>query len=260
MTDTKEAATAYASNRPFNSFAQKRYYDTHFVGDCKAVNDNKAALAEQKARDIAYSEKFIPDEKEALKLLFPTCIDVEFVKEREDQFKGKDYIVTYTEPRTGAILKASVDAKRQKAGTCKYWRDKKVPELTFEILNNGGKFVSCLTDPEEKTDFYMFTFDDTANVYLIPFQVAHFVLSQPSTVAHWQTKTTGNGTVCVYPPVDEFLTAAFMTKHLPAWLLKRLSVNFAEAAALKNLREANDNRQRTANDNATEQRLLKTNE
>lgn len=249
MIDTKEAITAHASDRPFNSLLQERYYNTHHAGDCKAVNDNKVALAEQKARDMAYSEKFIPDDVRALKDFFGSTASVEVVKDKWRQVAGIDYIVTYTEPRTGATLTARVDAKRRKEGTCRYWRDKNVPELTFEILNNGGKFVSCLTDPEEKTDFYMFTFDDTANVYLIPFQVAHFVLSQPSTVARWQTKTTGNGTVCVYPPVDEFLTAAFMTKHLPAWLLKRLSVNFAEAAALKNLREANDN--------ATEQRLLK---
>ena len=210
-------------------------------------------------QDLAYSEKSMSDDINALKCFFGTTANVEVITDVKMQKAGIDYKVTYIESRTGAFLTARIDVKRRKAGTCEHWQNKNIPELTFEIRNNGGKHESCLTDPKEQTDYYLFTFDDTANVYLIPFQVAHLVLSQPLTVARWQTKTTGSGAVCVYPPVDEFLTAAFMTEHLPAWLLQRLSVNFAEAAALKNLREVNDNRQSAANDNATEQQLLKTN-
>lgn len=241
MTDTKRAATANASHRPLNM--QEWYDNTYIAGDCKAGNDNKAALADQKARDIAYSEKFIPDDVEALKRRFGPTASVEVVKDIKRQLAGIDYLVTYTEPRTGATLTAHVDAKRRKAGTCRYWRDKNIPELTFEIKNNGGQFVSCLTDPKEKTDFNMFTFDDTSDVYLVPFQMARFVLSQPLTVARWPAlaNRNGAGAVNVYIPVDEFYTAAFMTQKLPAWLLQRLSVNFAEAAALQALREANDN-------------------
>lgn len=232
--------------------------------DCKnqAANDNRAALAKQKLEDILYSEKFIPDDVKALKSFFGQTASVEVVKDKARQFAGIDYIVTYTEPRTGATLTARIDSKRRKAGTCRYWRDKNIPELTFEIKNNGGQSVSCMTDPTEQTDFYMFTFDDTADVYFISFQLARLVLSRPLTVARWRAvaNRNGAGAVNVYIPVDEFYTAAFMTEYLPSWLLQRLSVNIAEAAALKNLREANDNRQRAANDNATEQRLLKTNE
>ncbi len=243
MIDTKEAITAHASDRHFNSLLQERYYNTHLAGDCKAVNDNKAALAEQKARDIAYSEKFIPDDVRALKDFFGLTASVEVVKDKGRQVAGIDYIVTYTEPRTGATLTARVDAKRRKEGTCRYWRDKNVPELTFEIKNNGGKSVSCMTDPTEQTDFYMFTYDDTGDVYLVPFQVARFVLSDPLPRARWRAvaNRNGAGAVNVYIPVDEFFTAAFMTQKLPAWLLQRLSVNFSEAAALKTLQEANDN-------------------
>lgn len=243
MIDTKKAITAHASDRPLNSLLQERYYNTYLAGDCKAVNDNKAALAEQKARDMAYSEKFIPDDVRALKDFFGLTASVEVVKDIKRQRAGIDYLVTYTEPRTGATLTAHVDAKRRKAGTCRYWRDKNIPELTFEIKNNGGQFVSCLTDATEQTDFNMFTFDDTGDVYLVPFQMARFVLSQPLTVARWPAlaNRNGAGAVNVYIPVDEFFTAAFMTQKLPAWLLQRLSVNFAEAAALQALREANDN-------------------
>ena len=241
MTDTKEAITAHASDRPLNM--QEWYDNTYIAGACKAVNDNKAALTEQKARDIAYSEKFIPDDVRALKDFFGLTASVEVVKDKKRQRAGIDYIVTYTEPRTGATLTARVDAKRRKEGTCRYWRDKNVPELTFEIKNNGGQSVSCMTDPTEQTDFYMFTFDDTGDVYLVPFQVARFVLSDPLPRARWRAvaNRNGAGAVNVYIPVDEFFTAAFMTQKLPAWLLQRLSVNFAEAAALQTLREANDN-------------------
>lgn len=241
MTDTKRATTANASHRPLNM--QEWYDNTYIAGACKAVNDNKAALADQKARDIAYSEKFIPDDVRALKGFFGPTAHVEVVKDIKRQRAGIDYLVTYTEPRTGATLTAHVDAKRRKAGTCRYWRDKNIQELTFEIKNNGGQFVSCLIDPKEKTDFNMFTFDDTGDIYLVSFQVARFVLSQPLTVARWSAvaNRNGAGAVNVYIPVDEFFTAAFMTKHLPAWLLQRLSVNLAEAAALQTLREANDN-------------------
>ncbi|MBR1777289.1 MAG: hypothetical protein IJ752_01735 [Alphaproteobacteria bacterium] len=242
MTEIKEAATADTSDRPFDM--QERYYNTHLAGARQAVNDNEAlSFAEQKARDIAYSEKFIPDDIDALKRFFGATASVEVVKDETRQFAGIDYIVRYTEPRTGAILTARIDAKRRKAGVCMFWRDKGIPELTFEIRNNGGKFVSCLTDPNERTDFYLFTFEDTGDVYLIPFQIARLVLSQPSKVTRWRAvaNSNGSGAECVYIPVDEFFTAAFMTGHLPAWLLQRLSVNLAEAAALKTLQEANDN-------------------
>lgn len=243
MIDTKKAITAHASDRPLNSLLQERYYNTYLAGDCKAVNDNKAALAEQKARDMAYSEKFIPDDVRALKDFFGLTASVEVVKDKGRQVAGIDYIVTYTEPRTGATLTARVDAKRRKEGTCRYWRDKNVPELTFEIKNNGGKSVSCMTDPTEQTDFYMFTYDDTGDVYFISFQLARLVLTRPLTVARWRAvaNRNGAGAVNVYIPVDEFYTAAFMTEHLPSWLLQRLSVNFAEKAACKALLEANDN-------------------
>ena len=243
MIDTKEAITAHASDRHFNSLLQERYYNTHLAGDCKAVNDNKAALAEQKARDIAYSEKFIPDDIKSLKRFFGTTASVEVVTDETRQFAGIDYLVTYREPRTGAPMTARIDAKRRKAGVCMFWRNKGIPELTFEIRNNGGKLKYCLTDPKEKTDFYLFTFEDTGDVYLIPFQIARLVLSDPLPQARWRAvaNSSGSGAECVYIPVDEFFTAAFMTRHLPAWLLQRLAVNLSEKAALKALLEANDN-------------------
>ena len=236
MTDKSRAATADTSNRPLNM--QERYYNTHFAGTRQAVNDNGDF-----ARDLAYSEKFIPDDIKALKCFFGTTASVEVVTDETRQFAGIDYLVTYREPRTGAPMTARIDAKRRKAGVCMFWRNKGVPELTFEIRNNGGKLKSCLTDPKEKTDFYLFTFEDTGDVYLIPFQIARLVLSDPLPQARWRAvaNSNGSGAECVYIPVDEFFTAAFMTRHLPAWLLQRLSVNFSEAAALKTLQEANDN-------------------
>ena len=37
MTDTKEAITAHASDRPFNSLLQERYHNTYIVIKCQAL-------------------------------------------------------------------------------------------------------------------------------------------------------------------------------------------------------------------------------
>lgn len=212
------------------------------TGARQAANDNKS-LAEQKARDIDYSKGFEVSDIEILKHFFPTFAKIEVVTDLTRQFAGIDYLVTYAEARTGAPMTARVDAKRRKAGTCRYWRNKNVPELTFEVQNNGGRFVSCITDPNEQTDFYLFTFDDTAEAYLIPFQMARLVLSQPLAAARWRAAANSNGSGAqnVFIPVDAFFLECFKAQRLPAWLLQWLSVNLAELAALKSLQSANDN-------------------
>lgn len=233
MTDTKRAIAANNGNRPLT---QKQGYSIRFTGTRQAANDNKS-LAEQKAQDIDYSKRFEISDIEILKSFFPTLAKIEVVTDLTRQFAGIDYLVTYTEPRTNAPMTARIDAKRRKAGTCRYWRNKNVPELTFEVRNNGGRFVSCITDPNERTDFYLFTFDDTAEAYLVPFQMARFVLSQPLAAAN----SNGSGAQNVFIPVDAFFLEFFKAQRLPAWLLSRLSVNLSEAAALQSLRSANDN-------------------
>lgn len=239
MTDTKRAIAANNGNRPLT---QKQGYSIRFTGTRQAANDNKS-LAEQKAQDIDYSKRFEISDIEILKSFFPTLAKIEVVTDLTRQFAGIDYLVTYTEPRTNAPMTARIDAKRRKAGTCRYWRNKNVPELTFEVRNNGGRFVSCITDPNERTDFYLFTFDDTAEAYLVPFQMARFVLSQPLAAARWRAAANSNGSGAqnVFIPVDAFFLEFFKAQRLPAWLLSRLSVNLAEAATLQSLRSANDN-------------------
>lgn len=199
MTDKSRAANACTRHRPQITFQGN---DTHLSGTRQAANDNGDF-----ARDLAYSKQHEPEDIEALKRLFPTAYKIEPVADEKRQRAGIDYIVRYTEPRTDAPMTARIDAKRRKAGTCRYWQDIATPELTFEIRNNGGKLKSCLTDPNEQTGFYMFTYDDTGDVYLIPFQMARFVLSQPATAERWRTvaNRNGKGAVNVYIPADEFV-------------------------------------------------------
>ena len=142
-------------------------YDIHKT-DCSArqsINDLRA----QKVADMAYAESFAEEETAALKRYFPTATAIEVVKDEERQFAGIDYVVTYIEPRTGAILKAYIDAKRRRRGSRDHWKDKGDPEFCFEIRNNNGRLVSCLTDPNEATHFFLFTFEDTGERHLYRF-------------------------------------------------------------------------------------------
>lgn len=243
MTD-KENAPRFAEQRGDIS---NSIYDIHKT-DCSArqsINDLRA----QKVADMAYAESFAEEEKAALKRYFPTATTIEVVKDKERQFAGIDYVVTYIEPRTGAVLTANVDAKRRRRGSRDWWKDKGA-EFCFEIRNNDGRLVSCLTDPNEATHFYLFTFEDTGGTALVSFQSVRFVLSNPLTVAKWETRKNKNGlgAVCVYVPLSEFLAEDVKMSGMPtAALLSRLARQFAESAEVAAIRE------HAANDNGTEQ-------
>lgn len=224
-------------------------YKNYTVTNTPPRQSKKDAWA-QKVADMAYAESFAEEETAVLKRYFPTATTIEVVKDKERQFAGIDYVVTYREPRTGAILKAYIDAKRRRRGSRDWWKDKGDPEFCFEIRNNDGRLVSCLTDPNEATHFFLFTFEDTGGTALVSFQSVRFVLSNPLTVAKWETRKNKNGlgAVCVYVPLSEFWAEAVKMSGMPtAALLSRLARQFAESAEVAAIRE------HAANDNATEQ-------
>lgn len=233
-----------------NNFVQERYYDTHSLQSCKAENDNKATLAEQKRRDIAHSESFIKEELVLIEKHFGDGARAQFVTDTATQIKGIDYIVRYKMPYADKELTANIDVKRRQFGSRKYWKNPNVPELCFEVLNNGGRAVACLTDNKEETDYFLFIFEDTGDAFFIPYEQARLVLTRRRPHLPAVINSNGAGTKCVYMPVDEFFTEALkLTAPCPSWLLRGIAERLNEAAAVAAIRErqTNDNRQAVAN-------------
>lgn len=241
MSDTKRTATANASHRPLNM--QERYYSTCTAGACKAENHIRNF-----ATDWAFSERYAEADMAHLSRLFGGGALVEKVTDEERQKAGIDFTVTYLEPRTGETFTATIDAKRRTKAAQGFWADKAIPELCFELLNNGGRRLHCLTDGDEKTDFILSVYEGLTDAFLIPFELARLVVSPPLSVAKWKTGTSVSGARCVFIPLPDFWIEAVKASGVTSSsLLRIMARRFAEAAEVAEIRE------RAANDNGTEQ-------
>lgn len=171
MIDTKKAATANASHRPF---MQERYDNTNATAARQSENHIRNF-----ATDWAFSERYAEADMAHLSRLFGGGALVEKVTDEERQKAGIDFTVTYLEPRTGETFTATIDAKRRTKAAQGFWADKAIPELCFELLNNGGRRLHCLTDGDEKTDFILSVYEGLTDAFLIPFELARLVVSPP---------------------------------------------------------------------------------
>lgn len=225
----KENAPCVVAQQGLNRINFKTYTVTNTLPR-QSNNDNR----EQRRQDMAWSEKRIPIDRANIKKRFARLLSLETVQDKERQLEGKDFVAGYEMPFSNARLEMHIDAKGRREAARNWWRDKKIPELCFEVLNNGRSTGFCISDENEKTDALMFSFENMGDNFLAPYQLARLVLQHALASGEFEPKEnkSGSGAHCVYIPVDKFLFLSCLIMcddgkgNIPLPTLKGLMIRF----------------------------------